>query len=92
MTAWAYFTVVYSGEDPLDPAAARFGRRDPGGARYNCQMLHREGTWTDSERLRRYYVLGSNEDTLTDVTVDQARFLLDQAVARGRFAARPDEP
>jgi hypothetical protein len=93
MARWQYFTVSHAGWDPLDPTRVAFGRTDLDGPQYNCQMLLREGGWGPSELLQRYYLLGSNDKELTDLTDDQAQHLIAKAVESGRFGgAVPSEP
>ncbi|NNM46549.1 hypothetical protein [Knoellia koreensis] len=90
MTQWQYFLITYGPE--VDVPSVSFGRRDPAGPQYNCQTLDRAGEWVDSEKLSRYYLLGSNEDYLTDVDPDTAASLIREAHETGRFARLPDEP
>lgn len=90
MSRWQYFLITSGPE--IDPHTLGFGRRDPAGPQHNCQMLGGAGEWVDSEKLRRYHLLGSNEDYLTDVDPDTAASLIEQAHRNGRFERMPDEP
>jgi hypothetical protein len=91
MTNYQYFYKVYGTATP-DAKPLALGRTDIDGAKYNAQMIHRDGRWARSEFLERYYLLGTNEDDYVEISEKRAIEIIDEWVASGRLDRRPDEP
>lgn len=91
MTSWQYFYVV-DGAATESSAPRALGRTNVDGPAYNAQVLNRRAEWAPSEFLRRYHLLGSNEDDYVEIPVERAREIADAWTSSGRLPQRPGEP
>lgn len=92
MPRWQYFVITPPRAVELDPSRLRFARRDLDGDPHNCETLQTPGVWRSSDFLERYYVLGSTDKDIVDLTRERIADLIRQAVQLGRFQDAPADP
>ena len=92
MPRWQYFVITPPRALELDPLDLRFARRDLDGLTHNCQTLQKPGVWRASDFLERYFILGSTDMDIVDLTPEQIADLIRRAVELGRFQGAPVDP